>query len=151
LAGMVTGALRLPALAAAVNAAAQQDYIAGRAYTRRNSTIDAALPLLERAVAADPDSPLTHAALAEAQWLKAFLTRDPVWLTRAADSERQAEYRNPDLAPVHRIAGLLKANPGWYEQAAAEYRRAIELEPAISDAHRRPGRVYESHNQLADP
>ena len=79
MAGMVTAALRLPPPAdePGERQAAKQDYRAGLAYTRRNSTVDKALPLLEHAVAADPDSPLTWAGLAEAQWFKYFITKDP--------------------------------------------------------------------------
>jgi len=149
MASLVTASLKLPPAAAApVNAKAQHDYLAGLAFTRRNSTVDKALPLLESAVAADPDSPLTWAALAEAQWFKYFITNDPAWLDRTSESLRQAEDRNLDLAPVHRVAGLLRTNAGFYEQAEAEYQRDIELEPSNGDAYRRLGQVYERNNQL---
>ncbi len=149
LAGMVTAALHLPPLEMPpVNAKAKQDYRAGLAYTRRNSTIDKALPRLESAVAADPDSPLTWAGLAEAQWFKYFITSDPAWLDRASESLRQAQNRNLDLAPVHIVAGLLRANAGFYEQAEAEYQRAIQLEPNNGDAYRRLGQVLERNNRL---
>ncbi len=149
MASLVTASLRLPPPAAApVNAKAQHDYLAGLAFTRRNSTVDKALPLLESATAADPDSPLTWAGLAEAQWFKYFITNDPAWLDRTSESLRQAQDRNLDLAPVHRVAGLLRANAGFYEQAEAEYQRAIELEPSNGDAYRRLGQVYERNNQL---
>src|SRR5580698_3008186 len=148
LAGMVTASLHLPPLETApVNAKAKQDYLAGFAYTRRNSTVDKALPLLERAVASDPDSPLTWAGLAEAQWFKYFITNDPAWLDRTSESLRQAQDRDLDLAPVHRVAGLLRANAGSYEQAEAEYQRAIEIDPSNGDAYRRLGHVYEQANQ----
>jgi serine/threonine protein kinase/Flp pilus assembly protein TadD len=148
-AGVVTAALRLPsAVPAGVNAAAREDYTAGVAYTRRNSTIDRALPLLERAVAHDPDSPLTWAALAEAQWYRYFMTEDRAWLVRASESLRQAQNRNPDAAAVHRMTGVLRANAGAYEESAAEYLRAIELEPPNADAYRRLGQVYLRDNQL---
>jgi tetratricopeptide (TPR) repeat protein len=152
LAGMVTGTLRLPPLAigATVSAAARKDYENGLSYVRRDSGVDAAVAFLERAVAADPDSPLTHAALAEAQWLKYFLTKNKAWLDRTTESVRQAEIRNPDLAPVHRIAGKLKENDSRYELAAADYRRAIELEPGGSDGYRRLGQVYEANNQASE-
>jgi serine/threonine protein kinase/Flp pilus assembly protein TadD len=150
LAGMVTGTFRLPALmaVATVNAAARPDYLAGLNYLRRNSGVDAALPLLERAVAADPDSPLTFAGLAEAQWFKYFLTKDQLWVDRSGESVRQAERRNQDLPQVHRITGLLRANSGWYEQATAEYQRAMELDPGNSDAYRRLGMALESSGRL---
>jgi eukaryotic-like serine/threonine-protein kinase len=149
LAGLVTASLHLPPLATPpVNAKARQDYLAGLAYTRRNSTVDKALPLLEKAVTADSDSPLTWAGLAEAQWFKYFITDDQVWLDRATESLRHAQDRNLDLAPVHRVAGLLRANAGFYEQAEAEYQRAIELEPSNGDAYRRLGQVYERNNRL---
>ena len=149
LAGFVTETLHLPPTPApAVNVAARQDYLHGIEDTRRNSTIDAALPLLENVVRKDPDSPLTHAGLAEAQWFKYALSRDQVWLDRAVESVRLAQIRNPDVAAVHRIAGLLNAQDGQYEQAIAEYQRAIEIEPASSDAHRRLGQAFKANGQL---
>ncbi|MBL8290686.1 MAG: tetratricopeptide repeat protein, partial [Bryobacterales bacterium] len=150
LAGMVTGTLRLPPLVqnARVSEAARHDYNTGLALLRRNSGVDAAIPLLERAVALDPDSPLTYAALAEGQWWKYKLLNDPTWLERTSESIRQAERRNPDLAEVHRVGGLVLADSGWYEQAAAKYLRAIELEPGSADAHRRLGMAYEANNQM---
>ena len=151
LAGFVTETLKLPPLAVevTVNAAAKEDYWKGLYYWRRNSGADTALVFLERAAIADPDSPLTHAALAEAQWLKYnVLTKDRLWRERAAESEREAEARNPDLPQVHRVAGLLQYDAGRYELAAAEYLRAIELDPKNSDAYRRLGMDYEANNQL---
>ena len=150
LAGMVTASLKLPPLAAAVNAAASQDYLTGLSGIRRESGVDGAIPLLEQAVAADPDSPLTYAALAEAEWFKYYFTSDKNWLDRATESARQAELRDPDVAPLHRIAGLLDLNASRYESAEAEYRRAIQLEPGNSDAYRRLGMALEQNNELDD-
>ena len=152
LAGLVTNTLRLPPLTitTTVNAAAKQDYWNGLYYLHRDSGIDTALSLLERAVAADPDTPLTYAALAEAQWSKYYQTNDKLWLERATESVLQAERRHPDLAPVHRIAGKLKENAGLYESAEAEYRRAAELEPNNSDAYRRLGTVLEKNNRFEE-
>ena len=139
-AGMVTYALGLPPLAVVpVNEAAKQHYLKGLEYTRRNSTVDQALPLLERAVAEDRDSPLTWAALGEGQWFKYFVTRDKGWLDRTAESLQQAQDRNLDVAAVHVVAGLLQS----YEHAEAEYRRAIDLEPRNADAHRRLAQTYD--------
>ncbi len=150
LAGMVTSQLGLPPLTVAgtVNSAAAQDYWRGLWHMRRNSTIDTALPLLERAVAEDSESPLTFAALAEARQWKWFLTRDRAWLERAKESERQAQRRNPDVAQVHRVAGMLNFREGLHEVAAAECLRAIALDPNDGEAHRVLGQAYEAVNRL---
>jgi serine/threonine-protein kinase len=147
---MVTSDLGLPPLtiAGTVNSAAAQDYWSGLWYMRRNSTIDTALPLLERAVVEDGDSPLTYAALAEAQQWKFFVTKDGAWLERAKESEREAQRRNPDLSEVHRVAGILAVRQGLYELAAAECLRAIALNPNDGEAHRVLGQAYEAGNRL---
>jgi Flp pilus assembly protein TadD len=148
IAGVVTASLRLPRPPVpAVNPAARQDYLAGIAFARRNSKIDQALPLLRRAVEADPDSPLTWAGLAEAQWVKYFLTQDRSRLNDTAESVRQAQNRDPDAPAVHRIAGVLQSHAGLYESAAEEYTRANELEPHV-DAYRRLGQLYDRSGKL---
>jgi serine/threonine-protein kinase len=149
LAGVVTNALHLPPIAvAAMNEAARNDYKNGVMLIQKNSGVDEALLLLERATAADPESPLTRARLAEAAWLKYSMTKDRTWLDRATESAREAEERNPDLAPVHYVEGLLEGNAGRYEQAAADYKRAIELDASYGDAYRHLGKIYEFNNQL---
>jgi serine/threonine protein kinase len=146
LAGMVTATFHLPAVTegAAVNAAARQHYRNGLAYMRRDSDVNSAVDAMQKAVAGDPDSPLTHAGQAEAWWWKYFITKDKKFLGLAEDSLKEAQRRNQDLAPVHRVAGLLSANKGLYEQALNDYLRAIELEPDNSDNHRRIGIAYDS-------
>lgn len=147
LAGMVTGTFHLPPPASSVNAAARDAYLKGLSYLRSDTQVDAALASFEKAVAADPDSPLAYAELSRAQWLKYSITTQRLWRERAAASLLQAEQRNPDEAQVHIMAGVLKANEGWYEQAAAEYRRVLEIDPRNGDAYRRLGAVYEHNNQ----
>ena len=149
LAGMVTGTLNVPPLAIAptVNAAAYPDYSAGVALARRDPDVDRALPLLERAVAADPNSPLTHAKLAEAQWTKYLRTKDTQWQERALASLKNAEQRNPDVAAVRILSGLIHESFGQYTQAQDDLLRAIELEPNSGDAWRQLGIIYEDNNQ----
>jgi tetratricopeptide (TPR) repeat protein len=105
------------------------------------------MQLLERAVAADRDSALTYAGLAEAQWYKYFSTHEMVWRERAQESVRQAELRNLDLAEVHLASGLLKADSSFLEQAEADYQRAIELQPNNGDAYRRLSGIFNRNNQ----
>lgn len=152
IAGMVTWGLDLPPLAAkeSVNAAARADYTNGLALIRRTEQADRGLALIESAVRSDPDSPFTHAALAEADWTKYLITQDPMWRERARAAVGDAQRRNPDLAPVHRMAGLMLDNAGYYEMAVAEYRRAIELDANNGDAWRRIGAVYEESGQLQE-
>ena len=149
LAGMVTGTLRLPPLAvvATVNSAAYADYAAGDSLARRNDGVDRALPLLERAVVADPGSPLTHAKLAETQWRKFQLTRDRQWADRAVASLKNAEQRNPDVALVRIVSGMIHDYFGEYPQAQTDLTRAVELEPFNGDGWRRLARLYENSNQ----
>jgi serine/threonine-protein kinase len=143
LAGMVTAALRLPPLPVPpVNNAAAHDYAAGIADARRNSTALRGVQELNRAIASDPDSPLTWAGLAQAEWQEYFVTRDPVWLRRCEESLREAKRRDPDAPPVHLISGRLYANAGSYERAETEYLRTIELDSRNADAYRRLGQVY---------
>jgi len=113
-----------------------------------NAETDAARASMEKAVAADPDSALAHAGLAEAQWYTYFQTREKPWLDRAIESARQAGLRHPDLAPVHRITGWLKYNTGRYEQAESELKRAVEVDPANDTGHRRLARLLEYNNQI---
>ena len=150
LAGVVTETLRLPPLASAatVNVAAKQDYWNGLWYTRQNSTLGTALPLLQRAVVADPDSPFTHAGLAEAQWFEYYLTKDQAWLDRARESVREAEDLGPDIAPAHRVEGYLNYAAGLYERAVAEFDRAIELESGNATAYIWLGKAYEDNGEI---
>jgi tetratricopeptide (TPR) repeat protein len=152
LAGIVTGALHLPpvAVSLSVNAAAAADLAAGVALTRRDDRLDAALPYLEHAVAADPDSPLTHARLAEALLLKYGLTPDSAILGRARASLKSAEKRNSDLALVWLVSGILAEYTKAYVTAETNLQRARELEPGNADVWRHLGGVYQSSNRLSE-
>ena len=149
LAGFVTGRLHLPPLATAVpiKAAAQADYQAGSLLLRRDKTIDAAMAAFERAIAADPDSALAYAGLAEAQWFKYGNTRDTDWFARAAESTSQAQRRNPDLARVLFVSGTQQLLNSFYEQAVGEFQRALEIDPNDSDSSRFLGAAYRQLGQ----
>ena len=147
---LVTSTWHLPVVKRDVNSAARASYQAGLSALHRDSGVDAALSFLKSAVAADSDSPLTFAGLAEAQWFKYGLTHDNKWLEAARKSVQEAESRNSDLAQVHAISGLLKKNAGRTEQAIGEYLRAIELDQSSVEAYRRLGEAYQSDDQLDD-
>jgi serine/threonine protein kinase/Flp pilus assembly protein TadD len=151
LAGFVTGTLRLPpmAIAPVVRPAAYHDWAEGVSLSQRDDTVDRALPLLTKAVDTDPDSPLTHAKLAEAQWLKFLLTHDQKWADLAAASLKNAELRNPDIVPVWMVSGLMRDYFGQYPQAQEDLTRATELEPLNGDAWRRLALVYEHNRQFS--
>src|SRR5262249_54926066 len=107
--GFVTGQLKCPPLvtAAIVNSVAESDYISGLQLARFDPDLDRALPLLEKAVEADPESSLTHAALARAELSKYQTTGDPQWKEKSQLALQQAEHRNPDLAAVRVVSGFL--------------------------------------------
>jgi tetratricopeptide (TPR) repeat protein len=150
LAGMAASGLRLPALSVPdIKAAAREDYARGVEYTRKDSSLDQALRSLKRATESDPDSPLTWAALAEAQYFKYHATENIAWAESAWQSLDQAQRRDPDLAPVHRVNGLRFFSTAEYQRAEAEYLRSIELGSGASNAQTywRLGQVYRRTKQ----
>src|SRR5439155_599092 len=142
--------LKLPSLTkvATVSSSAYPDFIRGVGLLERNS-VDEALPFFERAIKSDPDSPLTHARLAEAQHLKYEFMKDlrssggDEWLQLAKASLAQAELRNPDLAVVRAVSGMINKYAGAYEKAEDDYQRALQIEPLNGDVWRRLGDVYQ--------
>jgi eukaryotic-like serine/threonine-protein kinase len=142
LAGFASWSLGTPPLRVLVSSAGQSDYDLGRTLIRRDSTIEQAVAAFERAVAADPDSALTYAGLAEALYLQNYVNGDPALLDRFAQAEREAELRDPDVAAVHRMRGLLDTRAGQYELAESDYLRAIELDPDEPENQRRLGDLY---------
>jgi serine/threonine-protein kinase len=151
LAGVVTGTLHLPALAAvaAVNSAAYADFTRGVGLLQRNMA-DAALPLLERAAKADPDLPLTHARLAEAQLQKYKVTNDARWLDRSILSFGNARQRNPDVVEVWLVSATINEYVGAYETARDDIHRALDIEPLNGEAWRYLGSIYQESGRFAD-
>jgi tetratricopeptide (TPR) repeat protein len=150
--GVVTGALHVPPVDVpqTVNAAAAADFAKGVALAQRNDRLDAAIPRLEKAVAADWDSPLTHARLAEALLLKYNDTLNSAWLERATVSLENAEKRNPDVALVRLVAGMRSEYTKSFAAAEADLQRARELDPRNGDVWRHLGGVYVGSNRLAE-
>ncbi len=152
LAGIVTGTLHLPPLVTTttVNAAAYSDFAAGMGLLQRDSGVEAAIPYLTKAVATDPDSPITHARLAEAEAREYRLSLSPVWLERATKSLHEAQQRNPDLALVWLVSSRINEYGGFYEKAESDLQRALQLDPRDGDAWRRLGVVYQENSRFAE-
>jgi serine/threonine protein kinase len=146
LAGIVTSSLRLPPVGpeAEVKTSVRPDYLRALSWVTSNTHADESIALLQRVVGSDPDSPLAWAGLAEAQWLKSYLSRDADWKTKAQESVRQAELRNPDVPEVRLISGWLKKNSGQYERAEVDLKRVLDLQPDNGTAWRRLGMTYEN-------
>ena len=119
-----------------MNAAARQYYEAGIWQMRRDTGADAAVDSMQKAVAADPDSALTHSGQAEAWWWKYFVTKDQKYLNLCEQELAEARRRNGDLAPVHRLAGILLYRNDMPGEAIPELLRSVELEPTDGDGHR---------------
>jgi tetratricopeptide (TPR) repeat protein/TolB-like protein len=151
LTGLITGTLHLQPLAAStsVNSTAYADFTKGSALLGRDAT-DQAIPLLENAAKADPDSPLIYARLAEAQMVKYSLTNDSMWIEQAIVSLGNARQRNPDAVEVWLVSAMIDEYRGLYESAEADLHRALEIEPQNGDAWRRLGKIYQEKKRFAD-
>lgn len=147
LVALVASAFNLPrqARTESVNPAAYADYTAGIAQLRTGQRNYAqAVAAFERAVVADPSSPLPPAGLAEACYVAWVETRDPSWLKRGRESLAVAQRVSPDSLAVRLAAGRLNLVPGAYDRASQEYQRAIQLDSNNSEAWRGLARAYEA-------
>jgi tetratricopeptide (TPR) repeat protein len=131
--------------------AAYDDYVRGKVKMGvvNREGIDAAVQLLQAAVAADPNFAPAQAELARAYIYKAFQfsTRDeqPRLFEDADVAIQKALALNPNLAEAHLARGLLvwtHARGFPHEMAIRAYRKAIELDPNLDEAHLELGVVY---------
>ncbi len=152
IAGLVSETFHLPPLleAAGMNASAKTLYWEGMGLLQRDETLNGALDKFEQAAKADAESAIPLGGLAEAQFLKYSQSFDKTWLDRSAESMRQAQLRNPDLAQVHQVAGLLDRVAGRPDDAIGELKRSLEIDPDNGDAYRRLGLAYENKEAKED-
>jgi TolB-like protein/Tfp pilus assembly protein PilF len=133
-----------------VNPEAYDAVLRARYLSVRTTDADtqAAIALLQRAIALDPDWALAHAELASA-----YVTRlayvapeDKSELEQKAfAASTKALSLDPDSPEAHLARGdLLWTNSQRFahERAAQEFRRALSLNPNSDHAHRRLARVY---------
>ena len=116
--------------------------------------IEAAIELLERAVAIDPSFALAHAELSHEYRTKAFAFKpeEKEWEEKAFVAAEKALLLDPDLAQAHVARGLLlwtHSNHFPHERAIEEYRRALSLNPNLDEAHHQLASVY-NHIGLLD-
>jgi len=147
LAGFTSKSLHLTPPAAFVSTAAKEDYERGIVDNTTQDALDGILKHAERAVIEDSDSPLTHAALAEAEYSKYLEHGEQKWDDRFQESVHQAEIRSPDGARVNRVTGLKHKLDAQYETAIRDYERSLALEPRDSITYRRLSRAYGSLNR----
>ncbi len=126
---------------------AYEFYLQSRAYLQRYErpeNIDAALGLLERALALDGEFALAHAGLAEASWRKYEVTRDSTWVDRARAAGAKAIELSPRLTKGRITLAMIATGTGRYEEATAALEAVLAEDPTNADAYRELGRAYES-------
>ncbi|MEK7409510.1 MAG: winged helix-turn-helix domain-containing protein, partial [Acidobacteriota bacterium] len=133
-----------------VNPQAYDYYLRGRvlASRRTNGDNQAAIELLERAVAAEPGFTPGYAVLAQACAERFYLhapEEEAHWKKKAHAAVEKALSMDPNLAEAYLARGLLlwtPANGFPHEKAIHEFRRAVSLNPNSAEAHRELARVY---------
>jgi len=134
-----------------INSAAYDDYVRGKvkvsSENRENN--EAAIKLLEQAIATDPNFAPAYAELARAYNVKSFyFAPDAEKKQLNEDAEvaiEKALALNPDLAEGHFARGFIlwthtKRFP--HEQAIQSYKRALALNPNLDEAHHQLAVVY---------
>jgi eukaryotic-like serine/threonine-protein kinase len=132
-------------------AGAERYYIEGVGDLRRNDrpeSIDDAIGAFRRAVALDGNYALAYAGLAEAEWRKYSVLRDPESMAGAIESSDRALHLNGRLAPVHVTAGMVQSGTGHYERAVRELQRALDLDPRSADAYRELATTYSAMGRI---
>ena len=132
-------------------AAAYDDYIRGKVKLRLTNRVglDAAIALLQSAVAKDPTLAPAQADLARAYLYKAFEFSGPDDQNRLFEDAEvliaKALALNPNLAEAYLARGILvwtHARNFPHELAIRAFRRAIELDPNLDEAHEALAVVY---------
>ena len=155
IAGQVRAGSKAPELAhlgtlPLVNPAAYDSVLRARYLSVRTTDADtqAAITLLERAVALDPGFALAYADLAAAYVTRlTFVTPEETGdlEQKAFAAAEKALVLDPGLAEAYLARGDLlwtHSHRFAHERAAQEFRRAVDLNPNSDQAHRRLARVY---------
>lgn len=127
------------------SAAAYESYLAGRRLMARYDQpghLDKALAEFEKAVAADTNFALGHAALARARWTRFVETGDETERDRALASASRAMELDGGIADVHVVRGEIHNWTGKRDLALEELQRAVKLDGRNAAAHRALGSLY---------
>jgi serine/threonine protein kinase/Tfp pilus assembly protein PilF len=136
----------------AVNREAYDLYLRGKMFAESEN--NAAIEVLERAVAMDPDLAPAYAALAGAYWVR-LLTVEPRQELRekAEAAVQKALSLDPNLAEAHvsRAALVWTAKRDWqHELGILECKRALALDPNLAEAHVMLARIFDHVGLLAE-
>src|SRR2546428_109933 len=121
---------------------------------RRREDNQAAIRLLEKAIALDPSFATAHAALSAAYRVRG-LTLEPdetEWEEKAFAAVQKALQLDANLAEAYAARGFLlwsRTNHFPHARAVRELRRALALNPNLAEAHHQLGNVY-NHVGLLD-
>lgn len=139
-----------------VNAEAYDNYLRGKFHLARVNKADseAAIQMLERAVATDPTFASAYAELARAYTRKGFFftPQEKQWDEKAFVAVEKALSLDPDLAEAYLARGILlwtHSNHFPHERVVQELHRALTLNPNLDEAHHQLGVVY-AHIGLLD-
>ena len=112
-------------------------------HSDRDTNVDAAIKLLERAVQLDPQSAASYAALSEAYTLKDTSSPDSQWKKLASEYANKAVSLDSYLAAGHVSLGLAKMSAGDSTEAENQFHAAADLDPKSAAPHRYLGLLYE--------
>ena len=101
----------------------------------RAQNADNAIALLERAVAADPNSSIAYAHLSTAYLRKHATNPDVQWMKLARETAQRAVDLNGDLGAARLAMGFVQLQAGERTEADASFRKAAELDPVNPMPH----------------
>ncbi len=134
-----------------VNTTAYDYYLRGKVKvsSENRESNEAAIKLLEQAIATNPGFATAYAELARAYSVKSFNFASDAEKKRLNDDAEVAIEKalalNPDLAEAHFARGLVlwtHAKRFPHEQAIQSYKRALALDPSLDEAHHQLAVVY---------
>jgi serine/threonine-protein kinase len=132
---------------------AYEYYLQGKGYLQRfdqEGNVDAAIGVLEKAIAEDPAYAPAYAELSEAYWQKFNETSLQEWVGKALAAAESAAAKNPRLSIARASLGEAYRRTGRLDEAIAEYKAALDQDPLNSEARSGLARVYSDQGRLQE-